>query len=278
MLAVALGIPAVVAVGILEKLWHWSARYAPQGDIGKWPDAVIEKECGWRDFVSMYPDKSGQVATESRLIEALVATRWIDRHDTCRLYIHDWHDHSDEAADKYLSDKGLQYALGHGTRRKQKSGQVATESRQMAPLVEISPASHTHTHTHTQTHSLSEGEGRDGSEDPEPEEEFEGVNGTYRDAFRALKATGKMNQLRYEMLAKVAQEYPLAQIQAQDNFRELVLELAGVAGSVGSALPWLRKVVSRLEQRREAEAQKKDGGGEGAKERRFVPMGGEVAT
>ena len=46
-LAKALEIPRPYAVGILESLWHLTARYAPQGDIGRFSDEEIARWVGW---------------------------------------------------------------------------------------------------------------------------------------------------------------------------------------------------------------------------------------
>ena len=34
-LARALGLPLYSGVGVLEALWHWTARHAPAGDVGR---------------------------------------------------------------------------------------------------------------------------------------------------------------------------------------------------------------------------------------------------
>ena len=81
------------AIGILEMLWHWTARFAPQGDLGRWTDEQIEAGIGW----------SGP----GPLIPALVAARWLDADRTHRLIVHDWADHADDATKKALLRKGL---------------------------------------------------------------------------------------------------------------------------------------------------------------------------
>ena len=35
------------AIGYLELLWHFAAKYAPQGDIGKYSDERIEAALDW---------------------------------------------------------------------------------------------------------------------------------------------------------------------------------------------------------------------------------------
>ena len=47
MLAETLGVHHLTAVGILEALWHWTATYAPKGDIGRYPDAIIASGAGF---------------------------------------------------------------------------------------------------------------------------------------------------------------------------------------------------------------------------------------
>lgn len=97
MLAEALAVPHLMAVGILESLWHWTATYAWRGDIGRWSDAVIRQGVGHDD---------------ERLIPALIETGWIDEDATHRLVVHDWADHADEAVRKRLARAGEQFVGG----------------------------------------------------------------------------------------------------------------------------------------------------------------------
>lgn len=92
----ALGLPRYVAIGLLETLWHFCARYAPQGDIGRWMDEEISDWIGWE----------GEPAN---LIEALVSTRWLEPHPTHRLIIHDWHEHADEGTKVALKRNKLEF-------------------------------------------------------------------------------------------------------------------------------------------------------------------------
>ena len=157
-LMVLLDVTQFAAVGLLEMMWHFVARYAAQGDIGKYPDSVIADRVGWKDEPEM-------------LIHGLTEAGWLDPMDDLkeRLWVHDWHEHSDDAADKYLAEHGLLYANGARPRRKaSKNGgngkkrksrdSVATQSRPgreksrlSRDSVGKSRASHTHTHTHTQS-------------------------------------------------------------------------------------------------------------------------------
>ncbi len=89
------------AIGIMEKLWHWTADFAPQGDIGKFTNTHIAKAVYWPGD----PDK---------LITALVEVRWLDEHEdtAIRLIIHDWPDHCDDFVHKSLANKRRLFADG----------------------------------------------------------------------------------------------------------------------------------------------------------------------
>lgn len=96
-LAERLEIPVGFAVGILEMLAHWTAKNAIRGDVGRWTDQQIARgiRCG--------------VATDL-LLAALIESRWLDRHPTHRLVVHDWHDHADESVRKTLKKRGWTFA------------------------------------------------------------------------------------------------------------------------------------------------------------------------
>ena len=66
-LARRLNVPIYVAVGVMECLWHWTAKYAPAGDVGKWGLAGIAKGVNWD-------------GPADGLVEALVASRFVDEH------------------------------------------------------------------------------------------------------------------------------------------------------------------------------------------------------
>jgi len=72
-----IGMPRAAAVGTLEMLWQWAAQYTPQGDIGRWPDEVIEEALGW-------------TGEPGALLQALCESGWVDEHDRNRLILHDW--------------------------------------------------------------------------------------------------------------------------------------------------------------------------------------------
>lgn len=128
-LARLLGVCKNHAAGIMEHLWHWTARYAPQGDAGKYADDVIQQEV------------APELAKKVRLIEALVKARWMDRADWAdqdngqeagwpRLYVHDWHDHCEDRVRTWLTRNGLNFADGTPPRKPKEGDSVATMSRQ----------------------------------------------------------------------------------------------------------------------------------------------------
>lgn len=88
-LANVLKLPLPYAVGIMEMLWHFAGQNTPEGDIGRVTDAEIAAAVAW--------EKRPDI-----LIEALVSSKWIDRHAEHRLIIHDWPEHADQAVRKTL--------------------------------------------------------------------------------------------------------------------------------------------------------------------------------
>ncbi len=103
-LAAALNIERFAAVGLLETLWHFTAKRAPQGDIGKFTDAEIAKAVGWQR-----PSGARGVTPECKLSDALVSTKWLDRCDCHRLVVHDWPDHADQSVTKMLDRQRLSF-------------------------------------------------------------------------------------------------------------------------------------------------------------------------
>src|SRR5262245_43520776 len=94
-----LGCSRPVAVGVLELLWHFTARYSPAGDIGRWSNASISNGIGW----DKDPDE---------LVEALCASGWLDEDARCRLVVHDWHEHADDGVHVFLCRAMKSFATG----------------------------------------------------------------------------------------------------------------------------------------------------------------------
>lgn len=126
-LARRLGIERALAVGTMECLWHWTARYAPRGDIGRYPDPMIAEGALWK----------GEPAA---LMSALIAERWVDVHSQYRLLVHNWHKHSDDAVKKYLSRNELTFAFMSRRRPDRVRTVAAVEALLVAPAVAVAVA------------------------------------------------------------------------------------------------------------------------------------------
>jgi hypothetical protein len=100
-LARKLKIPPVMAVGLMERLWHWAADEIPNGGIGKRGDEIIADKCWWP-----WPKRAKE------FIDALTDVGFLDELDGCGLYIHDWHDHCEDRVHSFLARKGERFANG----------------------------------------------------------------------------------------------------------------------------------------------------------------------
>lgn len=93
-LAERLGVSWATAIGHLELLFHFTAQYCPQGNLGRYSDKRIASALGWH--------KSPQV-----LLESLSGSGWVDVHPEWRWTVHDWHLHCDRTTVQRLSRSGL---------------------------------------------------------------------------------------------------------------------------------------------------------------------------
>src|ERR1700686_64257 len=80
-LADALGIPECYALGVLEAIWHWVAKYRPTGDLFGVPPSHVARAI-------RYP------GDPQKLWTALRECRWID-DDVGFPMVHDWSEHAD---------------------------------------------------------------------------------------------------------------------------------------------------------------------------------------
>lgn len=96
-----LGCNLALAVGYLELLWHFTAEFAPQGDIGRYSDKRIEGALDWH-------------RSTGGLVRALVTSGWVDPHPDLRLTIHDWHEHCDDSVRKRLLRANLSFLTDRG--------------------------------------------------------------------------------------------------------------------------------------------------------------------
>ena len=95
----ALGVGLAQAVGHLELLWHFTAKFAPAGDLGRFHDADIEEACAWEG-------ESG------KMVAALTESGWLDSHAQHRVIVHDWSEHADDATNLTLARAGRLFADG----------------------------------------------------------------------------------------------------------------------------------------------------------------------
>lgn len=123
-LASRLNIPRYQAVGILECLWHFTAEFAPQGNVGKFSDAAIAGHLHW--------DKPCR-----ELITALCEAKYLERHPKHRLIVHDWHEHADQTVKRYLAKHGLEFVKSEQvTRKPRASTKLANASTKLAQTSE----------------------------------------------------------------------------------------------------------------------------------------------
>lgn len=88
--------PKGPTAGWLEMMWHFTGRFTPQGNIGKYTDQAIESWVEW----------DGE---PGKLIEAFIQAKWIDRDPVHRLLVHDWHQHADKATKNALMRAGMPF-------------------------------------------------------------------------------------------------------------------------------------------------------------------------
>jgi hypothetical protein len=126
----ALNVPKFGALGILEAVWHFTGRYAPQGNIGKYTDQAIESWVGWN-------------GRPGAMIEELIRCRWIDQDPVHRLLVHDWHQHADKATKNALGRAELSFCTPTvrtpSVRRPYKKPESSTASRLPEPVPEPEP-------------------------------------------------------------------------------------------------------------------------------------------
>lgn len=116
-----LGVRRVTALGHLELLFHFTANYAPAGDIGRYSDKRIAAALDW-------------TGRPEKVIAALQQAGFIESHPTHRLVVHDWHVHADAAVRKRLDRAKMAFVCSQ-----QHTGQV---TRQPDPLLRTkSPSS-----------------------------------------------------------------------------------------------------------------------------------------
>jgi hypothetical protein len=70
-----------LCTGLLEELWHFTAKDAPRGDIGKYSNEDIATAVGWE-------------GDHDEFVNALIEYGWLDTSDEFRLVVHKWSKHA----------------------------------------------------------------------------------------------------------------------------------------------------------------------------------------
>ena len=96
-----LKLPLCYVNGILESLWLVTGQSLPAGDIGRWSNEEIAAAIE-------YPGDADE------LVAALLKRRLLDPlpESDGRLYVHDWHEHCDQAVKRKLSRWKQSFANG----------------------------------------------------------------------------------------------------------------------------------------------------------------------
>jgi hypothetical protein len=248
MLAGLLGVQQWGAVGILESLWHFTARYAPRGDVGKFPDRAIAAAMGWR------------LEKAEALILGLIDAGWLEKHDDFRLVVHDWHEHADGTCDTYLSDNGLRYWNGDEPRRKKTrrdtAGHVGT-CQDVAGQESTRPSRGRASQNQNQNQNHSPG----GSEG-------DGLEGWKGELLAGLRGTGK-----FPALTAMGVVNAVAGVDGSGCWEKLVEEARCLAGNVvGNPIAWISKRLGMLVNPPEAGGRRSEAGGRMGGERPAGPV------
>ena len=146
------------AVGIMELLWHFTARFAPAGDIGRYKNEEIAAAVGW--FDDRPPDE---------LIDALIACRWLDSDDEHRLLVHDWPEHCEDSVHMHLARSGMVFANGTAPKRSRMAKRERTTTAQCAHGVRTESAQCAHEDSTSHSHSRSRSHSQSHSQSHKPE-------------------------------------------------------------------------------------------------------------
>ena len=103
------------AMGLLEAIWHVTARETPRGDIGKLSDEDIAIAIDYHDDVG-------------QMITALIESGWLERNKQHRLVVHDWPDHAEDGVHMKIA-RARQFFIRQDT-----EGQTILEAPKMSRL------------------------------------------------------------------------------------------------------------------------------------------------
>lgn len=89
-----LGLSLFETIGLLEAIWHFTAKNAIRGDIGQHSDQEIAEWIGWKKDAH-------------QMMAALMATGWLDPHPKYRVVVHDWHQHADKSIKTIMRNRKM---------------------------------------------------------------------------------------------------------------------------------------------------------------------------
>jgi hypothetical protein len=121
-----LSLPKYATLGLLEASWHFTGKFAPHGNIGKFPDKDIESWIGWDGAPGAY-------------IEAAVKSGWFDDSPLHRLLIHDWARHCDDATKLAVKRSKKPFCSDNVTRVSPQRSDTILQSETSSRLPEPEP-------------------------------------------------------------------------------------------------------------------------------------------
>jgi hypothetical protein len=122
-----LGLRRYQAAGLLESLWQWTGDYAPAGDVGRWNDKSIADGIDW----------DGDAA---QLVDALQQAGFLDPDDRCRLAVHDWWEHAEDAVHMRLARATRYFVDGRRPKLSKLGGKERADLEAKYAVGEAAPA------------------------------------------------------------------------------------------------------------------------------------------
>jgi hypothetical protein len=125
-----LGVTRALTLGCLESIWHFAARFTPQGNIGKYSDSAIEAWVDWE-------------GPPGQLITSLVEAGWVDTDPLFRLVVHDWSVYADEMVHTTLARSCQRFADGSAPKSGRLNQHERERFRNWVDQPEVSPETET---------------------------------------------------------------------------------------------------------------------------------------
>jgi len=139
-----LSLPWPHALGLAGLLWRFTAKHAPNGEIGRHDDEEIASALEWP-------------GDESELIRSLVRCRLLDHAEPpVRLIVHDWPDHAPRYVLATLRRKGQSFSILYERSPVTPTGKSTDQSTDPPARPNNKPAvgtTYTSTSTHTNPHT-----------------------------------------------------------------------------------------------------------------------------